>query len=152
MLLKPGKPATEVTSYRPISLLPVLSKLFEKLLLKRLKPIIEEKQIIPNHQFGFRDKHSTIDQVHRITSIIEKALEEQQVCSTVFLDVAQAFDTVWHEGLFYKLEMLLPTEYSQILKSYLSERYFRVEQEVEYSGLKPIKTGVPQGSVLDSLL
>jgi uncharacterized FlaG/YvyC family protein len=55
MLLKPGKPATEVTSYRPISLLPVLSKLFEKLLLKRLKPIIDEKQIIPNHQFGFRD-------------------------------------------------------------------------------------------------
>jgi hypothetical protein len=150
ILLKPGKPATEVTSYRPISLLPVLSILFEKLLLKR--PIIEEKQIIPNHQFDFRDKHSTIDQVHRITTIIEKALEEQQVCSTVFLDVAQSFDTVWHDGLFYKLELLLPTEYSQILKSYLSERYFCVKQEDEYSGLKPIKAGVPQGSVLCPVL
>jgi hypothetical protein len=152
MSLKLGKPATEVTSYRPISLLPVLSKLFEKLLLKRLKPIIEEKQIIPNHQFGFRHKHSMIDQVHRITTIIEKALEEQQVCCTVFLDVAQAFDTVWHEGLFYKLELLLPTKYSQILKSYLLERYFRVRQEDEYSGLKPIKAGVPQGSVLGLVL
>jgi hypothetical protein len=54
MLLKPGKPATEFTYYSPISLLPVLSKLFGKLLLKRLKPILEEKKIIPNHQLGFR--------------------------------------------------------------------------------------------------
>jgi hypothetical protein len=66
--------------------------------------------------------------------------------------VAQAFDKVWHEGPFYKLELLLPTEYGQILKSYLSERYFRVKQEDEYSGLKPIKAGVPQGSVLGPVL
>jgi len=64
MIPKPGKPVNEVTSYRPISLLPILSKLFEKLLLKRLKPILDKKQIIPTHQFGFRNKHSTIDQVH----------------------------------------------------------------------------------------
>ena len=99
MIPKLGKPVNEVTSYRPISLLPILPKLFEKLFLKRLKPILDEKQIIPTHQFGFRNKHSTIDQVHRITTIIEKALEEKQVCSTIFLDVAQAFDRVWHEGL-----------------------------------------------------
>jgi hypothetical protein len=101
--------------------------------------MIEEKQIIPHHQFGFQHKHSTTDQVHRISTIIEKALEEQHVCSTVFLDVAQTFDTVWHEGLFYKLELLLPREYSQILKSYLSERYFRIKQEGGCFGLKPIK-------------
>jgi hypothetical protein len=68
------------------------------------------------------------------------------------LDVAQAFDKVWHEGLFHKLELLLPTEYSQIPKSYLSEHYFRVKQDDEYSGLKPIKAGVPQGSVLGPVL
>jgi hypothetical protein len=113
MLTKPGKPATEVTSYRPISLLPVLSKLFEKLLLKRLKPILQVKQFIPTHQFGFRHRHPKMDQVHRITILTEKTLEEKQVCPTVFLDVAQAFDKVWHEGLFHKLELLLSTEYSQ---------------------------------------
>ena len=152
MIPKPGKPVTEVASYIPIYLLPVLSKLFEKLLLKRLKPIPDEKQIIPTHQFDFRHNHSTIDQVHRITTLIEKTLEEKQVCSAIFLDVAQAFDKVWQEGLFYKLEVLLPTEYSQLLKSYLSDRYFRVKQEDEYSGLRPIKAGVPQGSVLGPVL
>jgi len=69
MIPKPRKPATEVTSYRPISLLPILSKLYEKLLLKRLKPILDEKQIIPIHQFGFRYNHSTINQVHRVTTL-----------------------------------------------------------------------------------
>jgi len=96
MIPKPGKPPHEAASYRLISLLPVMSKLFENLLIKRLKPIIERKNLIPNHQFGFRNKHSTIDQVHRITNIVENALEEKTVCSAVFLDVAQAFDKVWH--------------------------------------------------------
>jgi hypothetical protein len=77
---------------------------------------------------------------------------EKQVCSTILLDVAQAFDKVWHEGLFHKLELLLPTEYSQILKSYLSDRYFRVKQKDEYSGFKPIKAAVPKGNVLGPVL
>ena len=65
-----------------------MSKTFEKLLLKRLRPIIEEKNLIPNHQFRFRNKHSTIDQVHRIASIFEKALEKKRIYSPIFLDVA----------------------------------------------------------------
>lgn len=152
MLPKPGKSLNEVTSYRPISLLPVLSKLFERLLLARLKPILQDKQLIPSHQFGFRSKHSTIDQVHRITDVIERCLEEKKVCSTVFLDIAQAFDKVWHEGLCHKLEQVLPAAYSQLLKSYLDERYFRVKLDDEYSTLRQIKAGVPQGSVLGPVL
>lgn len=99
MFAKPGKAPTDIKSYRPISLLPIMSKLFEKLLLKRLKPIVEQKKLLPNHQFGFREKHSTIEQVHRLIHIIEKALEGEEVRSTIFLDVAQAFDIVWHKGL-----------------------------------------------------
>jgi hypothetical protein len=103
-----------------------MSKLFEKLILKRLKPIIAEKHLVPTHQFGFRKNHTTIDQVHRITDIIEKTLENKGVCSAVFLDIAQAFDRVWHRGLLHKLRSTLPDHFYLILISYLTNRYFRV--------------------------
>ena len=151
MIPKPGKPPHEATSYTPISLLPIISKLCEKLLLKRLKLIVEEKNLIPD-QFGFPQQHSMIDQVHLITNITEQSLEDTKVCSTIFLDVAQAFDKVWHEGLNYKLKLLLPVQYSRILESYISERYFRIKQEDAYSDLRKIQAGVPQGSVLGPVL
>jgi len=116
IISKSGKPPHEAASYRSISLLPVMSKLVEKLEIKRLKFIIERKNLIPNHQFGFRSKHSTIDQVCRITNIIENALEEKTVCSPVFLDMAQTFDKVWHEGLNYKVITILHKQYAEILE------------------------------------
>jgi hypothetical protein len=76
MIPKPGKPPNEVTSHRPVSLLSVVSKLFEKLLLKRLKIIIK-KDIVQTHTFGFKEKHSTIEQVHRLTDVVENTLEEK---------------------------------------------------------------------------
>lgn len=152
MVPKPGKPLNEKKSYRPISLLPVISKIFEKLLSKRLQPVIDERRLIPDHQFGFRIKHSTIDQVHKITDVIEKALEEKKICCGVFLDVSQAFDKVWHEGLEHKLQLLLPRQLFLILRSYLTERLFRVKHGNDYSDFKEIAAGVPQGSVLGPLL
>jgi hypothetical protein len=80
MIPKPGKNLSEVESYRPISLLPIMSKLFEKLILRHLKPIIAEKHLVPTQQFGFRKNHLTIDQVHRITDITEKLLKTK-VCA-----------------------------------------------------------------------
>jgi hypothetical protein len=59
------------------------------------------------------------------------------------LDVAQAFDKVWHEGLNHKLKLLLPVQYSRSLESYISERYFRIKQEDAYSDLNKIEAGVP---------
>lgn len=152
MVPKPGKDLSDRKSYRPISLLPIISKLFEKLLLRRLKPVIEENQLIPTHQFGFRNQHSTIDQVHRVTGIIEESLENKRICSAVFLDISQAFDKVWHEGLLFKLQRDLPDQFYQILKSYLMDRMFRVKQGNEYSEIKTISAGVPQGSVLGPIL
>ena len=99
MILKPGKLAEALSSYRPISLLLVLSKLFKKLM-----KIVTELNLIPAHQFGFQHKHSTIDQVHWIMYVIERALEHKKVCSVIFLNVSQALDRVWHEGLNYKLK------------------------------------------------
>jgi len=107
-VLKPGKPAEEVTSYRPISLLPILSKLFEKFFLTGIKPILQETRIIPDHHFDFRQKHTTTEQVHRITKVINKALESNTCCTAALLDSGQGFDKVWHEGLLYKIKTLFP--------------------------------------------
>ena len=152
MVPKPGKSPNDKKSYRPISLLPIISKVFEKLLLKRLQSVIEERRLIPDHQFGFRTKHSTIDQVYRLTNEIEKTLEERKICSSAFLDVSQAFDKVWHEGLKLKLRQVLPKQLYKILESYLANRLFRVKHGGEYSEFKDIAAGVPQGSVLGPVL
>jgi hypothetical protein len=72
------------------------------------------------HQFGFRKSYSTIDQVHRITDIIEKTFENKGVCSAVFPDIAQAFDRVWHRSLLHKLRSSLPDHFYLLLKPYLA--------------------------------
>lgn len=152
MIHKMGKPANEVTSYRPISLLPVLSKLFEKVLLSRLLPVLAENKTIPDHQFGFRAQHSTIEQIHRVCETIRTALEQKKYCSSAFLDIQQAFDRVWHKGLLYKIRNCIPHSYHLLINSYLSDRIFQVKEAEKTSKLHNIKAGVPQGSILGPLL
>lgn len=152
LIQKPGKEATQVSSYRPISLLTVLSKLFEKLLLKRILSLTKQRRLIPDHQFGCRTQHSTIEQVHRVVAEIQIALDTKKYCSAAFLDVAQAFDKVWHEGLKFKIRRKMPTQISDVLCSYLDDRNFKVKYESAITDLAPISSGVPQGSVLGSFL
>ena len=151
-ILKPGKPAEEAKSYRPISFLPILSKLCEKLFLTRIQPTLQEKGIIPDHQFGFRQKHATIEQVHRITNVIHNALESNKYCTAAFLGISQVFDKAWHEGLLYKIKTGFSDSTYKILKSYLENRYFLIKYMEEYTSLHPVPSGVPQGSILDPLL
>lgn len=94
MIPKPGKNPTSVSSYRPISLLPIISKLYERLLLKRINSDPDTAAWIPLHQFGFRENHSTVQQTHRITHKIQQAFENKEYCTSVFLDVKQVFDKV----------------------------------------------------------
>ena len=145
-ILKPSKPPENPSSYRPISLLPVLGKILEKILLKRLSLITEQNKNLPNFQFGFRTNHSTTHQLHRVTDAISTALETKKYCAGVFLDVAKAFDTVWHDGLLFKLKTLFPAPYYLILKSYLDNRTFKVRHNLHHSTQFPISAGVPQGS------
>lgn len=152
VLLKPGKPPADPGSYRPISLLPLIGKLFEKLFIKRLNKVVHDKSLLIDEQFGFRNKHGTLEQLHRVSATIEAALEEGCFCNAVFLDVQQAFDRVWHQKLIYKLSLMLPGNYVKILASYVSERYFRVRFEDSFSSFRSICAGVPQGSVLSPLL
>ncbi|KAI5726243.1 hypothetical protein M8J77_025720 [Diaphorina citri] len=152
MIQKPNKPPEEVTSYRGISLLPAISKLFEKILLKRIMAEDSADRIVPDHQFGFRFGHSTVQQVHRVVNVIASTLEEKSHCSAAFLDVTSAFDRVWHTGLLYKLKQLLPQHHYLLLKSYLSDRFFRVKHDGSYSRYHKINASVPQGSVLGPFL
>ncbi|KAL1139583.1 hypothetical protein AAG570_006565 [Ranatra chinensis] len=83
---------------------------------------------------------------------ISFALEKKEYCGGVFLDVAQAFDRVWHPGLLFKLKRILPSTYYLILQSYLTNRYSVVCLGEKLSGYIQIKASVPQGSVLGPLL
>ncbi|CAG4969687.1 unnamed protein product [Colias eurytheme] len=150
MLLKPDKTPNEVASYRPISLLPLMGKLFEKIILNRLK--VHLNDITPDHQFGFRENHGTIEQIHRIVDVISRSLEEKKYCSAVFLDISQAFDKVWHDGLLFKVKKMLPHSFLHIIKSYLYKRCFEVKFHEVTSELYEIKSGVPQGSILGPIL
>jgi len=108
MILKPNKGKNEVT------------KVFEKIILKRMLPIWEEFAIISEHQFGFRKGHGTPKQCHRIINEILSAFESKKYCTATFLDVQQAFDRVWHNGLLYKIKKWVPAPYFLLLKSYLT--------------------------------
>jgi hypothetical protein len=77
MIPKPGKPETETQSYRSISLLNIVSKLFKRLLLNKIKALTPISTLIPNHQFGFREGHDTVQQCHRILHYIMESMEDK---------------------------------------------------------------------------
>ena len=152
MIPKPGKDTKMSQSYRPISLLTSLSKVLAILFLKRLLPIVEHQNLIPKHQFGFRKHHGTIEQVHRLVEEIHSAFDKQKYCTGVFLDIAAAFEKVWHSGLLFKLKKFLPINYYIFIKSYLNNRQFMVRHGETISSLERIQAGVPQDSLLGPIL
>lgn len=150
---KPGKDPTSSSSYRPISLLSALSKLFEKLILNRLLNFVETNNIILPEQFGFRQGHSTTHQLVRVVNNIQRNRAVSKSTAMAFLDVEKAFDNVWHDGLVYKLcDLNFPPYLIKIIRNYLQQRSFKVSLNNCLSDTFTIPAGVPQGSLLGPLL
>ena len=143
-----------VKNYRPISLLPIFGKIFEKVILNKIYYFLMKEKLLNPNQSGFRPSGSCINQLLAITHEIFEAFD----CNTplevrsVFLDISKAFDNVWHEGLLYKLKSLgISGELYNLLENYLSDRFQRVILNGQFSSWKPILAGVPQGSILGPL-
>lgn len=104
-LLKKDKDPALPVSYRPISLLPNMSKVYEIVLNQSINRISLEKNIIPNEQFGFKFKNSTVHAITKLTSDVNKALSGGRLVAACLIDLEKAFDMVWLDGLFFKLIM-----------------------------------------------
>ena len=152
MIPKPGKNLIDVSSYRPICLLPTISKVLVELILKTINKDLNPQDWIPKHQSGFRQDHSTMQQCHRTTDGINRAMENQQHCTDACLDVSQAFEKVWHPGLLLKIERILTSSYSNLLKSYLNEHQIETKFNGETSSHFYIHSVVPQGGNVGPLL
>ena len=138
----------ELKNYRPISLLPVSSKIFEKLLYDSMFKFFTENNLISLNQSGFKPGDSCVNQLLSITHQIFKSLNNGHEVRSVLLDMSKAFDKVWHKGLIFKLKQndisgnLLST-----LTDFLTLRKERVVLNGQLFSWSNIESGVPQGSI-----
>ena len=144
---------TDPGNYRPISVLPCLSKILEKIMYNRLYDYLVKHDILFKKQFGFQKGHSTEHALLELISEISDSFEQNKYTIGVFIDLSKAFDTVDHDILISKLKRYgITGENLNWFKNYLTDR----KQCVTYDGLltetKRIVCGVPQGSILGPLL
>ena len=144
-----------VKNYRPISLVPLCAKVFEKFLFNKLYSYFDSNQLLSNKQSGFRPGDSTTNQLLFLVNELHKAFDDPKCLEVraVFLDISKAFDKVWHEGLLFKLKQNgISGNLLNFFQSYLSNRKQSVVLNGFDSDKREIKSGVPQGSVLGPLL
>lgn len=150
---KEGKPQNKPSSYRPVSLTSCICKLMERMINVRLTWFLEQRKIYMDEQTGFRRHRSTEDQICFTSQEIEDASQEKKQLVVVWVDMAQAFDRVWKDGLLLKLkrEKISNNMYKWI-ESFLTNRNARVALQGKSSRIAPLKHGVPQGGVLSPTL
>ena len=149
---KPIKPMRDPKSYRPISLLCVPYKIFERHIYARVEPLINS--LLPEEQAGFRRGKSTVDQVVLLTQNIEICFEAKKKAGAVFVNLTAAYDTVWHRGLTCKLLRLLPDKHMvrMIMELVQNRSFILTTGDSKQSRLHRLKNGVPQKSVLTPIL
>ena len=141
------------TNYRPISLLPICGKIFEKIVFDSIYSFLLHNNLLSENQSGFRPGDSTINQLLAITTEIYNSFETLNETRAVFLDMSKAFDKVWHEALIFKMRKNgISGNLLNTLTNYLTNRKQRVVLNGIESPWEAIDSGVPQGSVLGPLL
>jgi hypothetical protein len=151
MIPKSGKNRFVPTNHRPISLLNSMAKLYEILLLSRLRTLTSN--FIRPEQFAFRQGHSTSNQLTKLVDELAISFNRKERTVAVFLDYEKAFDKVWHQGLLAKMtDLQLPIQLANTIKSFLEHRHYSVRQDDAFSTPRGIAAGVPQGSCLSPLL
>ena len=144
-----------ITNYRPISLLPICGKLFEKIIFNNLYSYLQANNLITKNQSGFRPGDSTTNQVLYLVNEIHQAFENPKSLEVraVFLDISKAFDKVWHNGLIFKLKQNgVSGNLLKFFQNYLNNRKQRVVLNGSFSNYSTVESGVPQSSVLGPLL
>lgn len=153
MVPKPGQDGKFPQNYRPISLLNAISKIGEKIIRTRLDDELENKKIIPNEQFGFRQQHSTEGQALRLAENIYENFEKRNFTPVLFMDISKAFDKVWHDGLIVKLYNFdINQQLISLIATFLRDRTFQIRYGQFLTDKKSIEAGVPQGAVLSPTL
>ena len=153
VLPKPGKNYRDPANYRPISLLPIPGKIYEKLLLTRLNNHLHQNKTIKSSQFGFKRGRSAAQQVLKLTFEIASTLAfPKKSLPAIFFDLSFAFDSIHHQLLLQKTKSLVPKTFHSLLTSFLSNRTFKVRYQSHTSSQRKILAGVPQGSVLSPTL
>ena len=152
-LLKYEKPPDQPSSYRPICLTSVLCKTMERMIANRLRWFLESNDLLHPAQCGFRNKRSTKDCLMKLHDDIYKSISNRRFTVAVFLDIEKAYDMVWRTGLLYKMSKLgIKGNMLAWISSFLSDRTFQVRVGSTLSNVFSLENGIPQGSVLSSIL
>ena len=140
-------------NYRPVSLLSVVSKVFEKLVTNRIVDHLEKCGLVSDFQYGFRSSRSTADLLTVVSDRIARAFNRSGATRAVALDISKAFDRVWHAGLLHKLKSYgISGQIFGLVSSFLSNRRLLVVLDGKSSQEHPVNAGAPQGSILGPAL
>ena len=135
-------------NYCPVSLISVVSKVFEKLVNNRIVDHLEKCGFFSDFQYGFRSSRLTADLLPVVSDRVASAFNRSGTTRAVALDISKAFDRVWHAGLLHKLKSYgISGQIFGLISSFLSNRRLRVVLDGKSSHEYPVNVGVPQGSI-----